>query len=92
VTVEPMPPVGGAPDHRATPPADAGPAPAAGTVVSISIEGTEPLAGTATCARLAPVPFSGWLELLRAVSQLVADARRDAPDGVGRGGCPRDAR
>lgn len=41
-------------------------------VVSISIEQTEPLAGTACLASGAPVPFTGWMEMLRAISELVA--------------------
>ena len=52
--------------------------PPAGTLVSLSIGQTEPLVGTATCARGSPVPFVGWLELLRAVSELVAaEGRRE---------------
>ncbi len=52
--------------------AENGSNPTAGTLVSLTIEQAEPLVGTATCARGSPVPFVGWLELLRAVSELVA--------------------
>jgi len=40
-------------------------------VIQISVDTTDPLAGTATIERGAPVPFTGWLELLRAISALV---------------------
>ncbi len=44
--------------------------------IQISIDNAEPLTGTATAGRSAPVAFAGWLELLRAISELVgADAR-----------------
>jgi hypothetical protein len=39
--------------------------------IKISIERTEPLVGTAAAGRRAPVPFVGWLDLLRAISELV---------------------
>jgi hypothetical protein len=56
-----------------------------GTVVSVTIEGTEPLVGTAACERQEPVPFVGWLELLHAISRLVgADEGRRAPRALGR--------
>lgn len=40
--------------------------------ISISIESTQPLAGAAMTDGGEPVPFDGWLELLRVVSELVA--------------------
>src|SRR5882724_5472025 len=44
---------------------------AADMVIQISVDTTDPLAGTATTERGAHVPFTGWLELLRAISALV---------------------
>jgi hypothetical protein len=43
-------------------------------VIQISVDTTQPLAGTAAAERGAPVPFTGWLELLQAISGLVATA------------------
>jgi hypothetical protein len=43
---------------------------AAGMLIRISIERTQPLAGTAEREDAAPVAFDGWLELLRAISEL----------------------
>jgi hypothetical protein len=43
-------------------------------VIQISVDTTQPLAGTATTECGAPVPFTGWLELLQAISGLVATA------------------
>jgi hypothetical protein len=40
-------------------------------LIRISIEQTEPLTGTAATATSRPLPFVGWLELLRAISELV---------------------
>jgi hypothetical protein len=40
-------------------------------LINIAIEKTQPLTGTATSNGKAPVPFAGWLELLRAVAELV---------------------
>ncbi|MBA2446774.1 MAG: hypothetical protein H0V51_01975 [Chloroflexi bacterium] len=46
-------------------------------LICISIETIEPFMGTAAAGRGAPVPFVGWLELLRTISELVdADDRR----------------
>jgi hypothetical protein len=44
--------------------------------ISIWIEGSQPLVGTAEIEGVEPLRFDGWLELLRVVSQLV-----DAPHG-----------
>jgi hypothetical protein len=43
-------------------------------LIRISIERTQPLAGTAATEGSDPVHFDGWLELLRVVSELVAAA------------------
>ncbi len=43
-------------------------------LIRISIERTQPLAGAAVTEGSDPVPFDGWLELLRVVSELVAAA------------------
>ena len=39
--------------------------------IQISINTTEPLAGTAAGERGSSIPFTGWFELLRAISALV---------------------
>jgi hypothetical protein len=45
-------------------------------LIRISIDKTEPLTGTAAAGMRAPVPFVGWLEMLRTISDLVgADGR-----------------
>jgi hypothetical protein len=46
-------------------------------LISVWIEASQPLAGTATIEGGEPLRFDGWLELLRVVSELV-DA---APSG-----------
>jgi hypothetical protein len=43
----------------------------AGISIHISIEKTEPLTGVAATEGRAPLPFVGWLELLRVVSDLI---------------------
>jgi hypothetical protein len=55
-------------------------------VINISIDTTEPLAGTAAMSeRDAAIPFNGWFELLRAISALIdpttipGDTGRQAP-------------
>jgi hypothetical protein len=40
-------------------------------MIQISINTTEPLAGTAAGERGSLIPFTGWFELLRAISALV---------------------
>ena len=47
-------------------------------LIRISIESTQPLTGTAATGKAEPVPFDGWLELLRVISELVATP---PPDG-----------
>lgn len=44
-------------------------------VIRIAIDTTEPLSGTAATECCAPVPFVGWLEMLRAISDLVEPAK-----------------
>jgi hypothetical protein len=39
--------------------------------IHLSIQTTEPLAGTATAGRQEPLRFEGWLELLRVISALI---------------------
>jgi hypothetical protein len=51
--------------------AEPGPPGAAGLVIRIAIDTTDPLTGSASAERGGSVPFVGWLELLRAVSELV---------------------
>ncbi len=41
-------------------------------LIHIRVERTQPLAGTATTADAEPRRFDGWLELLTALSELVA--------------------
>jgi hypothetical protein len=41
-------------------------------LIRIRIESTQPLAGTAAAKGSDPLPFEGWLELLRVISELVA--------------------
>ena len=82
MNVEPTgPPVarrGAAPEPVRAGDAAGAPLPTAGLLVSVSIAQTEPLTGTATCAEGTPISFVGWLELLRAISELVgADGRGD---------------
>jgi hypothetical protein len=44
-----------------------------GVLIRVWIDGRQPLAGTATIEGSEPLRFDGWLELLRAISQLVDD-------------------
>lgn len=50
-------------------------------LIRLSIEGTEPLAGSAATEGGDPLHFDGWLELLRVVSELVAAAGSQQPFG-----------
>ena len=61
----------------------------AGMLVCISIDRSAPRVGTAACAGRAPVPFEGWLELLRAISELVG-AERFSDDGPGAAEAPTE--
>jgi hypothetical protein len=49
-------------------------------LINIAIEKTQPLTGTASSDGKAPVPFAGWLELLRAVAELVGTPEQSADD------------
>ena len=40
-------------------------------VIQVFIDTTEPLTGSASCKEREPVPFVGWLQMLRAVAELV---------------------
>jgi hypothetical protein len=53
-------------------------------LIRILIERTQPLTGTAGTEKAEPVPFDGWLDLLRVISELVAAAPpggEDADEG-----------
>ena len=47
-------------------------------LIRILIERAQPVAGTAVTEGQEPLPFDGWLELLRVLSELVTPA---APSG-----------
>ena len=49
-------------------------------LIRIWVSRTEPLAGTAATEGSEPVRFDGWLELLRVVSELVAEAPLSGED------------
>jgi hypothetical protein len=49
-------------------------------LIRVWIEDTQPLTGTAAAEGGDPLRFDGWLELLRAVSELVDAAPRDGED------------
>ena len=52
------------------------PAESTDIVIRLAIHQAEPLTGIAEAAcPCSPVPFAGWLELLRAISDLVAASR-----------------
>jgi hypothetical protein len=50
-------------------------------LIRLVIEKTQPLVGTAAAEGGDPVPFDGWLEMLRVISELVVAA---GPDERGR--------
>jgi uncharacterized protein YndB with AHSA1/START domain len=55
--------------------------------IRISIQTTQPLAGTATADSRGPLRFEGWLELLRVLSALVGlDGGSDGEEHKGKGG------
>ena len=58
-------------------------------LIHVSIETADPLTGTAATAGRAPLPFVGWLELLRAISELVG-AERFSDDGPGAAEAPTE--
>jgi hypothetical protein len=49
-------------------------------LISVWIEASQPLAGTAAIEGGEPLRFDGWLELLRVVSELVDAAPRGGGD------------
>ena len=51
--------------------------------ISIDIEKTQPLTGTASSAGKGPVTFVGWMSLLRAISELTETTEGSA-DSEGR--------
>jgi hypothetical protein len=50
-------------------------------VIHVTIDTAEPLTGSASCCGQGQVPFVGWLQLLRAVAELVGTP--DCTDGQG---------
>jgi hypothetical protein len=52
-------------------------------LIRIVVEQAQPLAGTATTAGRDPLPFEGWLELLRVLSELVDPATPPVSPGAG---------
>ena len=49
-------------------------------LIHLSIDSTEPLTGTAAAGTRPPIPFVGWLDLLRAISSVVVDdCSQDSP-------------
>ncbi len=49
-------------------------------LIRISVESSQPLAGSAASDEAGPLYFDGWLELLRVVSELVTPARSGGED------------
>ena len=49
-------------------------------LIRISVESSQPLAGSAASDKAGPLQFDGWLELLRVVSELVTPARSGEED------------
>ena len=49
-------------------------------LIRISVESSQPLTGSAASDEAGPLYFKGWLELLRAVSELVTPARSGGED------------
>jgi hypothetical protein len=49
-------------------------------LIRISVENSQPLAGSAASDDAGPLYFDGWLELLRVVSELVTPARAGGED------------
>ena len=60
----------------------------AGLVIQVAIERTEPLAGTASARGATPVTFAGWLDLLRALSELMSAAGQRPDDTPDQGSTP----
>jgi hypothetical protein len=53
---------------------------ATGMLIRISVESSQPLAGSAASDEAGPLYFDGWLEMLRVVSELVTPARSGGED------------
>jgi hypothetical protein len=53
---------------------------ATGMLIRISVDSSQPLAGSAASDEAGPLYFDGWLELLRVVSELVTPARSGGED------------
>ena len=49
-------------------------------LIRISVESSQPLAGSAASDEAGPLYFDGWLEMLRVVSELVTPARSGGED------------
>jgi hypothetical protein len=61
---------------------------AASMLITLAIEKSHPLTGTASCDERGTVAFAGWMELLRAVADLVG-TQEPTPDGHRSEGTPR---
>jgi hypothetical protein len=48
-------------------------------LIRLSIETTEPLSGTAAIEGGEPIPFEGWLDLLRVITELGAATPTELP-------------
>ena len=48
-------------------------------LIQLSIDTTEPLAGTAAIEGRDPLPFKGWLDLLRVITELGAAPPTEPP-------------
>jgi hypothetical protein len=51
-------------------------------LIRISVESSQPLAGSAASDDAGPLYFDGWLELLRVLSELVTPARSGGDDAT----------
>jgi hypothetical protein len=49
-------------------------------LIRISVESSQPLAGSAASDEAGPLYFDGWLEMLRVVSELVTPAHSGGED------------
>ncbi len=55
-------------------------------LIRISVESSQPLAGSAASDEAGPLYFDGWLELLKVVSELVTPTRPGGDDAIRGGG------
>jgi hypothetical protein len=53
-------------------------------LIRLSIETTEPLSGTAAIEGGDPLPFKGWLDLLRVITELGAAPSTEPPGNKAR--------